>query len=145
LIFHHTSEQKNDIAYIDNVITFSKFNYSIELQKENEKIIKGQKFLVDSLVMVLRDEQSEGKTNEALQRQFMSENNRLKEMGEYFSKDTGKKVWDRLNVYVKEYGEKNHYQIILGTQGSGNIMFAEKSLDITEPFLKYANSRYEGE
>ncbi len=79
-----------------------------------------------------------------LENQLRKEDKRLKEMTKLLSNDISNKVWKRLNVYIKEYGEVNGYDIIMGTQGSGNVMYAKDVIDITNEILNYSNNRYEG-
>jgi outer membrane protein len=54
-------------------------------------------------------------------------------------------IWDRINNYVKEYGEKNGYDYIFGANGDGTVMYADGSEDITNDITTYINLRYAGE
>ncbi len=144
LLFYYLENNKSQTVYLDNVAVFSKFNLAKDLNAIHQKDLNLQKKRVDSLVGLLQNvEQSN--PDENLQRQFVYENNRLQEMGEYFTNDVSQQVWSRINEYIKEFGEKNKYTIIFGTQGNGNIMYADKELDITTTFLEFANKKYEGE
>ena len=53
-------------------------------------------------------------------------------------------VINDINDYVKEYGKKEGYKIIFGASGSGNIMYADESADLTEEVLVGLNSEFEG-
>jgi outer membrane protein len=53
-------------------------------------------------------------------------------------------VLNQVNSYVEEYGQKNGYDVILGTSVSGSVLFAGKSLDVTEEILKGLNESYHG-
>ena len=116
---------------------------SKDLNKIYQEDLKKQKGTVDSIVEILQNPDNTG-ANEELQRRFVLENNKLKEMGEYFKNNVSQQVWSRINSYIEEYGQKNNYSIIMGTQGNGNIMFAQKELDITKDFIEFANMKYEG-
>ena len=129
--------------YVDNTILFSKFNMSKDLSKIHQRSLTDQKNTVDSILVKLQNDQNN--QNVELQRRFVFENNKLKEMGEYFSSDVSQQVWSRLNSYIQDYGAEKSYSIILGTQGNGNIMYTQKGLDITADFVEFANKRYEGE
>ena len=52
------------------------------------------------------------------------------------------KVVEEINTFIKEYGIKNKYKIILGATGSGNLMYAEEELNITKEVLDQLNERY---
>ncbi|MFV0573496.1 MAG: OmpH family outer membrane protein [Xanthomarina gelatinilytica] len=49
-----------------------------------------------------------------------------------------------INDYVKEYGKKHKYTIILGASGSGNIMYANEDADLTEDVLNELNKDFDG-
>lgn len=52
-------------------------------------------------------------------------------------------VINDINDYIKEYGKKKGYKIIFGASGSGNIMYADETTDLTEDVLKGLNADYE--
>lgn len=144
LIFSFADEKKPAIVYIDNIKVFSSFNMSKDLDRIHQKNLQKQKNTVDSIIAILQDPDI-NKVNDEMQHRFVFENNKLKEMGEYFTKNVSQQVWSRINSYVQEYGALNNYSIIMGTQGNGNIMYAQKDLDITDSFIDFANKKYEGE
>ncbi|MFD2561879.1 OmpH family outer membrane protein [Aquimarina rubra] len=119
---------------------------SKDLGKINNDKITKQKKKLDSLYTIysIFKEQNNTEKTTVLETQLRSEDQELRKMNEYFSKEVSQQVWNRLNQYIKEYGEANQYKIILGTQGNGNIMFAQDGIDITETVLEYANTKYEG-
>ncbi|MCD2257581.1 OmpH family outer membrane protein [Psychroserpens luteolus] len=53
-------------------------------------------------------------------------------------------VINDINDYVKEFGEKNNYDIIFGARGSGNIMYASEKSDLTQEVLDGLNAEFEG-
>jgi outer membrane protein len=53
-------------------------------------------------------------------------------------------VINDINDFVKEYGKKKGYKIIFGASGSGNIMYADESSDLTPFVLEGLNKEFEG-
>jgi len=53
-------------------------------------------------------------------------------------------VINDINDYVKAYGKKKGYKIIFGASGSGNIMYAGETSDLTEIVLEGLNKEFEG-
>ena len=51
-------------------------------------------------------------------------------------------VLNQINSYVKEYGEKQGYDLILGITRDGNILYGKEAIDITEEALKGLNESY---
>jgi outer membrane protein len=141
------SHEKREIVYIDNIRLFNDFNMTMDLNKINGDKIKKQKKKIDSLYTIygiFRDNDQTDKL-EALETQLRNEDQEFKNMNKRFSSEISRTVWNRLNTYVNEYGMANDYKIVLGTQGNGNVMFAQKGKDITDEVMHYCNSRYEGE
>ena len=76
--------------------------------------------------------------------QLRANDQELKQKSDYLSTELSQQVWTRLNKYMTDYGQANNYKIIFGTQGNGNVMYAEEGLDVTNDFLLFANNNYEG-
>ncbi|MBQ4821402.1 OmpH family outer membrane protein [Aquimarina sp. MMG016] len=146
LSFYISNSSRSEVVYVDNVQLFNGFNMSKDLGKVNNEKITKQKKKLDSLYAIYRilSEQKNTEKTQELENQLRSEDEELRKMNEYFSKDLSQKVWNRLNQYIKEYGETNQYKIVLGTQGSGNVMYAIEGIDVTDRILEYANIKYEG-
>lgn len=71
---------------------------------------------------------------EAIQKQIQEED-----------KKATQTVINDINDYIKEYGKEKGYKIIFGASGSGNIMYASESADLTQDVLKGLNAEFEGE
>ena len=54
-------------------------------------------------------------------------------------------VLNQINSYISEYGKAHGYTIILGTSSSGNILYGDEAIDITEEILEGLNKTYKGD
>jgi len=54
-------------------------------------------------------------------------------------------VLNQVNAFVEEYGKRKGYSIILGTTASGNILYGDEKMDITNEVLEELNKTYTGE
>lgn len=54
-------------------------------------------------------------------------------------------VINDINDYIKEYGESKGHSIIYGASGSGNIMYASESADLTQDVLKGLNAEFKAD
>lgn len=54
-------------------------------------------------------------------------------------------VLDQINVFIKEYSVEKGYDVVLGSTVSGNVLYGEETLDITEELLEALNKHYKGE
>jgi outer membrane protein len=68
----------------------------------------------------------------------------VKEQIQEEDKKATQTVINDINDYVKEYGEKNNYRIILGASGGGTIMYASDEADLTQEILLGLNKEFEG-
>ena len=66
----------------------------------------------------------------------------LKEKFQQEDQELTKKVLDKVNEYIKRYGKKGGYTIILAATQYGNIVYAEEGVDLTEEVLKGLNTEY---
>jgi outer membrane protein len=53
-------------------------------------------------------------------------------------------IVDKVEAFVKDYGKKNGYTFILGTnENTGTVLYAEETLDITDTVLEALNNSKE--
>lgn len=50
-------------------------------------------------------------------------------------------VYEKLGVYGKEYCEKNGYDILLGKEKTGELIYAAESANVTMDFIDFMNKR----
>ncbi len=146
---------KEKIVYIDNVKLYKQFNMTKELGEINEK--KYASFLTqfDSLVNKLNDLEKKLMNQKKitknaeqeyilLKKNVIAKEEKIQNIRNQVQMEINKQVWERLNGYVRSFGEENNYAIVMGAQGKGNIMYSKEELNITDAFIEYANSKYEG-
>ena len=51
-------------------------------------------------------------------------------------------VLNQINSFIEEYGKNHGYDLILGTTGSGSILYGEDAIDITKDLLQELNQSY---
>lgn len=51
-------------------------------------------------------------------------------------------VFEKVNLYMREYGKQHHYKIIFGTTSGGNIIYADDAIDITQDVLNGLNESH---
>lgn len=54
------------------------------------------------------------------------------------------KIWIQLNTHIEAFGKEKGYKYIFGANGSGNIMYADSTFDITDQVVEFANLKYDG-
>lgn len=145
LVLASCTEEKKKIYYVDLVKTFNEFQLSKELKEltDNESRILTSK--LDSLELELN-------TSKSGTQKYQDDLNfyyKLKESSSLQIENTiaqsDQKIWQQLNRYFTEYGESEGLSILLGGKADGSVLYIEEALDLTDEFLEFANSKYEGE
>jgi len=65
---------------------------------------------------------------------------------EWFSyniyQESSKKLTTAIENFVATYSKNNNFNIMLGTSGSGTVMYGDTSLDVTNDVIKKLNASY---
>lgn len=145
-------------GYVNIYKVFSDFTYKKELHKEYSEVVKLRNLHTDSLKIQLqrlydlvqteKNEKLRGalilklNTDEAY---YQSKAKELEEMNKELMSEYDGRIYVQLNQYVKDFGDEQGYDFILGSDGNGNIMYSKPDKDLTEEVLAYINKRYQGE
>ncbi len=161
LVTFFYSQNSSDLVYVDVNKLLDGYKRTKVVRGEFEKKAKVLKSNVDSLVtdwqkelklyekerskfskkelelkqhLLSNKQQQINNYQQAIQKQIQSEDQKATQT-----------VVNDINDYVKEFGKKKGYKIIFGASGSGNIMYADKTADLTEEVLEGLNAEYGGE
>lgn len=139
-------QAKGEIVFIDSFEVFEEFTMKKEYDKMLEQEISADRAVLDSLGESLNNMITTKKAGEAEINLKKTEYFRYKESYEKaFRELSGKyteQVYERLNGYIKDFGKKQQYRLILGANGQGNVMYVDKNADITESLILYINQQY---
>ncbi len=102
-------------------------NYEKERTKMTKKEIELKQQLLGN------KQQQVNNYQQAIQKQIQEEDKKVTQT-----------VINDINDYVSEYGKKHNYKIIFGASGGGNIMYADKTTDLTEIILEGLNKEFSG-
>lgn len=144
------------IAYVQNMKLYAEFDLAKELDNELQAFSKNRTNELDSLTLIFENMTADfERMNEIPAQAYQSYNDlrnailfREKNYEEELlalSQEYDRQIWERINNYVKDYAEENNYDMVLGANGNGNLMFATDTLDITDELIQYCNTNYNGE
>ena len=144
-------------AYVNTVKLYNEFDYKKELENKIVEVRKIRKFMLDSMKVELQNianildnkTEEDNRTEligrfEILRAQYRTKQDEFEESNEILAEDYTQKIWDQLNQYVNDFGEKGGYQYIYGADGEGKMMYADKKFDVTTELTTYVNARYGG-
>lgn len=129
---------------IDNFKVFEEFQLKKDYDKKIEKEFALDKASLDSMgnaFNTLKDPFA----IDALKKQFVIRKQQFDQKFQAVSQQYTNEVYTRLNEYIKEYGKKNGYGIIIGSNGQGNVMYIDKTEEVTEDLIKFINDKYSNE
>lgn len=129
---------------IDNYKVFEEFDLKKDYDKKIEKEFAFDKASLDSLgntFNTLKDPYA----IDALKKEFAIKKQQFDQKFQTISQQYTSEVYARLNDYMKEYGKKKGYGIIIGSNGQGNVMYIDKTEEVTEDLIKFINDKYSNE
>jgi outer membrane protein len=145
------------IGYIDSSILLQKYPAAIEANKKltedqdkykknietletelknlNSTLVEKGPQMAKSEVMVLQ------KKIESKQEEYYKYRKAIEDKLSSKEKELMQPVFDNINNDMAEYGRKYHYAIIFGTVQGGNILYANKKVDLTNRFIKFCSKK----
>ncbi len=139
LVVSVSSCSNNKTAYVDMFKLVQEFELQKEYSEEAKREMDKEKSIIDSVIYVQK-----------LTDPASYENIKAELYGAYYRKveernrEIEKMIWKRLNPYLTDYGKEHKYSIIYGANGTGNVLYADEALNITDEVIKYINNRYHG-
>jgi len=154
-----TSCNEQKTAYVDTTKLIQEYKEMKDVEQEFTSKSDKVKIQLDSLAQSFQadvkvyQEKMEGMSadarketeaglmsrQQAIQQQQQAMGNQLRQESDAVIDSIVTKVKD----YVKDYGKKNNYTYIFGSNESANIMYAKEGLDITEEILEKLNAGVE--
>lgn len=156
LIVASCSSENSTVGVVDLPSLYASFDYQKELNDQFllvEESVKNEKDSLNKAIQTIElslaqsPEYSEVDRSVLFDRaytNYLSEQEYLDYYKDSIATDFSTKVWKQLNSYVEEYGAENDYDVIIGMQGNGNVMYAKEGVNITDDVIVYANNKYNG-
>lgn len=145
------------IAYVDLTKAYGEFELKKELEKKLEGTVTSRNIILDSLKFKLQQislvlksnpkaDGIESKIEEfnLLKQEYQTKQGSFEESNSVLVQQYEKDIWNQLNKYAESFSEEEGYDIILGANGSGNVMFGKKKFEVTDDFITFANTKYNG-
>lgn len=129
-----------EIAYIDIEKLVNGYELKKDMEKDAGKNLYVIQHAIDSLEMIRKTINQQGPTL------IDSQISRAKYIyDEYYtssSNEMNKNIWERLNPVIEQYGKEKGLEILIGANGSGSLLYADKGRDRTDDLIKYINKKY---
>lgn len=129
---------KPKIAFIDISKMQEGYKFKKDMEAEGTKNLYKIKNTVDSLKMV----QKMG-NNPIVDSQIVYAERAFEQYYSYSNQEMTKKIWERLNPQLEEFGKEHNYNLIIGANGAGTVLYGDKKFDVTEDAINFINKKYE--
>lgn len=138
------NESDESVVYIDNVKVFEDFSMKKDFDKVLETDMLSEKASLDSIENRINYFESLKMSEESVKarNEYSFIQNQYSVKFQKLANDYTNQVNERLNQYLKEFGDSMNYDFILGTNGSGNVMYAKDTLDVTSQVIDFINNAY---
>jgi outer membrane protein len=148
IYLYNLNIKSSKTAYIKSEILFNEFKLTKELKAKFENIASTRKNILDSLLLDLKYTYSDKRfpREKYLEKEkyYLSRKELFESQNQELTENYDHQIWERINQYIKEFGEHNHYEYIFGAKGDGSLLFASDKNDITKDVTEFMNSRYNG-
>ena len=131
------------IVFLENGKVFEGFEMKLDYDKLMEKDMKNESVRLDSLGFILNQSGLiDSLEVYRLRKEYYITEELYNKKFEQLSKQYTAEVNERLNGYIEEYAKEMGYSLILGSGGSGNVMYVDPKDNVTEELIKYINEKY---
>jgi outer membrane protein len=151
IVYIKVTEKKS--AFVNVGELYNEFDMKKELENTYLTVQKGRKNQLDSMELELRLLSSQLNTRvtkevnevfEMKRENYLVRQQQFTEDDQQMQEQYTEKIRKQLNQYVSDFGKESDYDLILGAEGSGAVMFAREENNITKEVLAYINSKYKG-
>lgn len=155
--FQFYNNQK--LVYIDSNKLLAGYRGMIDAQADFQKKSQTWKANVDTLMaevqrsimdyekespkMSAKEKELSRELIKTKQKQLQDYQRAIQEQSAQKDQEMTQQVLVKVNTFLTEYGKSKDYNIIFGATTSGNIIYAEEAMDITDEVLELLNSQYQ--
>lgn len=139
------------VIYVNNGKLYDNFTLTTTYKSQMEQFKGSRQVLLDSMEMNIRAIESQlllDSTNQLLHRNYqlvrqnyLSNLDSFETEGEKLANEYDRKIWEKLNELIAEYGNDHEVEIILGANANGVLLHANPDLDATDDVIQYINSK----
>ncbi|MNS22965.1 hypothetical protein D3C72_547700 [compost metagenome] len=132
-------KKDNKVVYIDTIKLFNDFKYTKELEHSYEQTLVNSKNRYDSLAALAKLHPGNMELNTLLEQ----EGGRFSVVYEQIKETISKKSWERLDPLIKEFGNTQDYELLIGANGMGTVLYGKEHTDKTQQLIDFVNKKYE--
>lgn len=128
---------KPEVAYVDIGKMLESYTFRKDLEAEGTKNLYQIRNTVDSLKLARKMT-----SNPVIDSQIRSSERAFEHSYTFLNQELTKKVWERLNPLLEEFGKAQGYALLIGANGAGTVLYGNKKNDVTAEAISYINNNY---
>lgn len=145
---------ESKFAYVEIETVYNEFPMKKELEGKLTNVQQARKNILDSLKIQLNALSASVKSEKDIEgirvfqtkkQEYLLKQKNFEDDNQTTTQNYSSQIWKQINQYVKDYGKEKNYTFILGTDGSGALMYGDEKVNITKELSDYVNLRYQGE
>ncbi len=140
VLWSHFTKKTAAVVYVDAIRLFNEYQFKKAMYQRIEQSFADPMARMDSLERYI----ASGPAGTEQYRLFEMEREELSYNITHSKNETDRVIWERLNQAVKRFGDNAQYEIIMGANGMGTVLYGQQQTDITDLVIKYVNQDYEG-
>ena len=134
---YKTIERK--IVYADTIKLFNAYHFKTDMEKSSQTALSKLKNELDSAEVMYKVNSSDP----VMQNLYMEKQQRWSEGYNAINKEINEKVWERLNPLINKFGKEEGFELMIGANGMGTVLYASEVRDVTDDLIRYVNTNYE--
>lgn len=155
------TNKKAELVYVDSNKLLNNYQGMLDARKEYQNKAQSWKANIDTLAkevqesimeyekespsMTTKEKELSRELIKTRQQQLADYQKAIQSQASSEDAEMTQNVVNQVNQYLKKFGQKNNYRIILAATDAGNIVYAEEEMDITDIVLEGLNKEYRGE
>lgn len=146
MLFSCSEDEKvseQSIVYMNSYEVFEGFEMKKDYDLKIESDLKKDALFLDSLAIRIENAGADTLGLYRARTDYYVAKQTYDRKFEELSGQYTKEVNSRLNKYIKEFSEKHNYDMVIASQGQGNVMYVSDKMDVTKELLKYINKKYQ--
>ncbi len=144
LLFLVFLNQESKVVFADSVKLFNEFEMKKEMEREYDVQLLSMNKVMDSLKGNIEMAGGLSKAPKKLIEKYRLLSQQLEEMYADAKQKINTTGWKRLNPLIFEYGDAHNYDVIVGGNGMGAVLYGKPEQDITDDLIEYVNNKYHG-
>lgn len=139
-------KSSKNIRFVDTAYLYNNFKLKKELETTFNEIKALKQKQLDSLYDVINTTKRAvaGQDVRALESNYLSLRRDMSETQENLRQSYDTQIWTQINKYIKDFGEENKIDLIMGANGQGSVMHGEPDMNISEDVSNFINTKYSG-